>query len=54
MPSRRLGSIAAVWDTQADMFCALIGAAAALLPLSSALDRALARVGSLPTRTSLE
>src|SRR5262245_55746289 len=49
-----LGTQGDPWDTQSDMFCALIGAAVALLLLSSAHDRALARMGSLPTRTSTE
>ncbi len=33
------------WDTQWDMFCALCGAVIALLTLSAAHDRALARMG---------
>lgn len=40
-----LGTQGDPWDTQSDMFCALIGAAAALLLLSAAHDRSLARLG---------
>ncbi len=39
-----LGTQGDVWDTQWDMFCALIGAISALLLLSRAHDRALARL----------
>jgi putative membrane protein len=35
-------------DTQSDMFCALLGAVAALLLLSRTHDRALARLGFVP------
>ncbi|MFI7009504.1 DUF2238 domain-containing protein [Streptomyces sp. NPDC050145] len=35
-----------VWDTQWDMFCALIGATCSLLLLSRAHDRALTRLGT--------
>ncbi|MFI6876338.1 DUF2238 domain-containing protein [Streptomyces sp. NPDC050400] len=40
-----LGTQGDVWDTQWDMFCALIGATCALLLLSRVHDRALARLG---------
>ncbi|MEU6394742.1 DUF2238 domain-containing protein [Streptomyces sp. NPDC046939] len=39
-----LGTQGDVWDTQWDMFCALIGATCALLFLTRAHDRALARL----------
>ncbi|MEV5607334.1 DUF2238 domain-containing protein [Streptomyces sp. NPDC052225] len=40
-----LGTQGDVWDTQWDMFCALIGATCALLLLSRVHDRALSRLG---------
>ncbi|AWL87813.1 hypothetical protein AMK14_33390 [Streptomyces sp. TSRI0445] len=40
-----LGTQGDVWDTQWDMFCALIGATCALLLLSRVHDRALGRLG---------
>ena len=40
-----LGTQGDVWDTQWDMFMALVGAVAAVLLLSRAHDRALARLG---------
>lgn len=40
-----LGTQGDVWDTQWDMFLALVGALAALLTLSRVHDRALARLG---------
>jgi putative membrane protein len=40
-----LGTQGDPWDTQSDMFFALLGASAALLLLSGAHDRALARLG---------
>ncbi|NEA40731.1 DUF2238 domain-containing protein [Streptomyces sp. SID11385] len=40
-----LGTQGDVWDTQWDMFCALLGAACALLLLSRVHDRALVRLG---------
>ncbi len=40
-----LGTQGDVWDTQWDMFCALIGATASLLLLSRPHDRSLARLG---------
>ncbi|MFJ4438062.1 DUF2238 domain-containing protein [Streptomyces sp. NPDC088923] len=40
-----LGTQGDVWDTQWDMFCALIGATCALLLLSRVHDRALVRLG---------
>lgn len=43
-----LGTQGDQWDTQSDMFCALLGAAAALLVLSRTHDRALARLGCVP------
>jgi len=43
-----LGTQGDPWDTQSDMFCALIGAGAAVLLLSTAHDRALARLGLVP------
>jgi putative membrane protein len=43
-----LGTQGDPWDTQSDMFCALLGAAAALLLLSAAHDRSLARLGFVP------
>jgi putative membrane protein len=42
-----LGTQGDVWDAQADMFCALVGAAAALLLLSRAHDRQLAKLGAM-------
>ncbi|MFJ9620773.1 DUF2238 domain-containing protein [Streptomyces sp. NPDC101181] len=48
-----LGTQGDVWDTQWDMFCALIGALSALLLLSRVHDRALARPGlEWPVRRS--
>lgn len=44
-----LGTQGDVWDTQWDMFCALIGAICALLLLSRPHDRSLARLG-VPAR----
>ncbi len=41
-----LGTQGDVWDTQWDMFCALIGAIVALLSLSRVHDRSLARLNS--------
>ena len=46
-----LGTQGDVWDTQWDMFMALVGAGSALLCLSRAHDRQLARMGELTTRT---
>lgn len=43
-----LGTQGDPWDTQSDMFCALLGAVAALLLLSRTHDRALARLGFVP------
>lgn len=43
-----LGTQGDQWDTQSDMFCALIGAVAALLLLARAHDRSLARLGFVP------
>lgn len=43
-----LGTQGYVWDTQSDMFYALIGAAAALLLLSRLHDREIARLPSRP------
>ncbi|WP_051184728.1 DUF2238 domain-containing protein [Desulfatiglans anilini] len=43
-----LGTQGDVWDTQWDMFLALLGALAALAGLSGAHDRALRRMGALP------
>lgn len=40
-----LGTQGDVWDTQWDMFCALVGAGTAQLVLGRAHDRALARLG---------
>ena len=40
-----LGTQGDPWDTQWDMFCALLGASAAMLLLSGAHDRSLARIG---------
>ncbi len=45
-----LGTQGDVWDTQWDMFCALIGALTAQLFLSGAHDRSLASIGILPQR----
>jgi putative membrane protein len=45
-----LGTQGDVWDTQWDMFMALVGASAALLLLSRAHDRQLARVGESVSR----
>jgi len=45
-----LGTQGDPWDTQSDMFCALLGAAAAVLLLSAAHDRSLARLGLVPDR----
>ncbi|GGQ65534.1 DUF2238 domain-containing protein [Streptomyces pilosus] len=41
-----LGTQGDVWDTQWDMFCALIGATAALLLLTRPHDRSLTRLGA--------
>lgn len=53
-----LGTQGDQWDTQSDMFCALIGAIAALLLLARVHDRSLARLGfvpaSSPARASAE
>jgi putative membrane protein len=46
-----LGTQGDVWDTQWDMFMALVGAGSALLCLSRVHDRQLARMGELTTRT---
>jgi len=43
-----LGTQGDPWDTQSDMFCALIGATAALLLLSRAHDRSVARLARAP------
>ena len=43
-----LGTQGDIWDTQWDMFLALVGAVSALLALSKLHDRALARLGVLP------
>lgn len=43
-----LGTQGDVWDTQWDMFCALIGALAAQLTLANVHDRQLATIGTLP------
>ena len=43
-----LGTQGDVWDTQADMFCALIGSIAALLLLSTIQDRQIARLDQQP------
>ena len=40
-----LGTQGDIWDAQKDMFCALVGAICALLTLSRAQDRQLARLG---------
>jgi len=45
-----LGTQGDPWDTQSDMFCALIGATFAVLFLSSIHDRALMQRGFLPAR----
>ena len=44
-----LGTQGDVWDTQADMFCALVGAVTATVLLSSLHDRQLARLSAQPT-----
>ena len=44
-----LGTQGDVWDTQADMFCALAGAVAAIVLLSSLHDRQMARLVAQPT-----
>jgi uncharacterized membrane protein YjdF len=41
-----LGTQGDRWDTQSDMFCALLGAAAALLLFSRAHDRQIAALGN--------
>jgi putative membrane protein len=46
-----LGTQGDPWDTQSDMFCALVGACVALLLLSSVHDRSLARLGIEPARS---
>jgi putative membrane protein len=46
-----LGTQGDPWDTQSDMFCALVGAVTALLLLSKAHDRSLARLGNVPGRS---
>ncbi len=43
-----LGTQGDPWDTQSDMFCALLGASAAVFFLSAVHDRALARMGFVP------
>jgi putative membrane protein len=48
-----LGTRGDPWDTQSDMFCALLGAAAALLLLSTAHDRSLARLVGVPARSPI-
>jgi putative membrane protein len=39
-----LGTQGDPWDTQSDMFCALLGAVAAVLVLPTAHDRSIARL----------
>ena len=46
-----LGTQGDPWDTQSDMFCALIGALCAVFFLSALHDRALARLGVVPARS---
>lgn len=46
-----LGTQGDQWDTQSDMFCALIGALFAVFFFSAAHDRALARLGGVPARS---
>jgi len=46
-----LGTQGDPWDTQSDMFCALLGAATALLLLSNAHDRSLAKLPAVPGRS---
>jgi putative membrane protein len=46
-----LGTQGDPWDTQSDMFCALLGAATALLLLSNAHDRSLAKLPGVPGRS---
>jgi putative membrane protein len=43
-----LGTQGDPWDTQSDMFCALVGAFVAVLFLSALHDRSLARLGFVP------
>ena len=43
-PGEFLGTQGDIWDTQWDMFLALIGAVAALVTLAKAHDRGLARL----------
>jgi putative membrane protein len=45
-----LGTQGDPWDTQSDMFCALLGASAALLLLSGVHDGSLARLTGAPAR----
>ena len=45
-----LGTQGDPWDTQSDMFCALLGAVAAVLVLPIAHDRSIARLRSAPGR----
>lgn len=49
-----LGTQGYVWDTQSDMFMALIGAIAALLLLSRLHDRQLARLSTAPLQSEAE
>ena len=49
-----LGTQGDVWDTQWDMFIALLGAMAAVLLLSRAHDRALARLGGTGAFSDME
>lgn len=44
-----LGTQGDPWDTQSDMFCALIGACVSLATLSRVHDRQLARIGASPS-----
>jgi putative membrane protein len=46
-----LGTQGDPWDTQSDMFCALIGALCAVFFFSALHDRALARLGFVPVRS---
>jgi putative membrane protein len=46
-----LGTQGDVWDTQSDMFCALLGAVAALLLLSRVQDRQIRALQSLRSRS---
>jgi putative membrane protein len=46
-----LGTQGDIWDTQSDMFCALLGAVAALLLLSTVQDRQIRALQSLRSRS---